>query len=302
MLLDEIITALSDEGHSITDALLKTKVLLRQTGKASPAAWVTYELNGYPAEAELPAFRILHAQVLANFANLAYQVSGHPIPLGHLTTKERESLEIWHVREALPALEEMTKGKSGQIIRPIPPDSFGRLGKGLDSTYSIQRAWCSVPDHLIKNIKAQVRSRLLDFVLDLKMEAGDASTDSGVQERLSRVDTASAFRNAVFGDNTTILIGDRNQQVVSIGKTGDWDGLVKALGALKVPSAEIEALKDAIAEDQKTDGKPSFGKKVGAWFSRLIQRSAEGSLDVASDVLSDGVVKAVRGFLGTLSQ
>jgi hypothetical protein len=41
MLLDEIIELLSSEQHSLTEALLKTKVLLHQIGKKDLAGWVT---------------------------------------------------------------------------------------------------------------------------------------------------------------------------------------------------------------------------------------------------------------------
>jgi hypothetical protein len=48
MLLDDIIAILSDSKGSLTDALLKTKVLLHQIGKKELAAWVTNELSDYP--------------------------------------------------------------------------------------------------------------------------------------------------------------------------------------------------------------------------------------------------------------
>ena len=54
MLLDEIIGLLGDEKASLTEALLKTKILMRQIGKKELAEWVNNELNGYPDNSELP--------------------------------------------------------------------------------------------------------------------------------------------------------------------------------------------------------------------------------------------------------
>ena len=45
-LLDEIIELLSDRKGSLTDALLKTKVLMHKIGHQELAEWVNNELNG----------------------------------------------------------------------------------------------------------------------------------------------------------------------------------------------------------------------------------------------------------------
>ena len=59
MLLDEIIARLGDEKSSLTDALLKTKILLHQIGKKELVGWVNNELNGYPDVAALPKYRFI---------------------------------------------------------------------------------------------------------------------------------------------------------------------------------------------------------------------------------------------------
>jgi AbiTii len=48
MLADDIISLLSDEKSSLSEALLKTKVFLYQIGKKELAEWVNHELNSYP--------------------------------------------------------------------------------------------------------------------------------------------------------------------------------------------------------------------------------------------------------------
>lgn len=59
MLLDEIIGLLNSEQGSLTDALLKTKVLLHQIAKKELAGWVNNELNGYADGTDLPPYRVL---------------------------------------------------------------------------------------------------------------------------------------------------------------------------------------------------------------------------------------------------
>jgi len=130
-LLDEIIDALSSQQGSLTDALLKTKVLLHKIGHKELVEWVNNELNGYPNENELPQYRILPAQVLVNASNLAYQVTSHPIPLGHLSTEQRESLETAKMSQSLAVLEKLASDADGNLQAAIPMEANGLLGKGL---------------------------------------------------------------------------------------------------------------------------------------------------------------------------
>jgi hypothetical protein len=64
-LLDEIIGLLSSEGAPLTEALLKTKVLLHIIGRKELAEWVNSELNGYRETDTLPSYRTLRGEILS---------------------------------------------------------------------------------------------------------------------------------------------------------------------------------------------------------------------------------------------
>jgi hypothetical protein len=107
MLLDEIIAGLGDEKSSLTDALLKTKILLHQIGKKELVGWVNNELNGYPESSDLPSYRILQSQVLANVSNIAWRLERQPIPIRHLDKEYRCSLEKAQFHQSLAVIEKM---------------------------------------------------------------------------------------------------------------------------------------------------------------------------------------------------
>src|SRR5260370_27242123 len=140
MLLDDIIKQLSEEGASLTEALLKTKVLLHQLGRKELVEWVNKELNGYSEEDDFPSYRILPSQVLANLSNPAWRIASHPIPLGHLKPGERESLERAKMHQSLDVLRELTKAKGGMVSRSIPIEANFLLGETLDNSFRIERA------------------------------------------------------------------------------------------------------------------------------------------------------------------
>lgn len=195
-LINELIESLSTQESSLTGALLKTKVLLHQIGHKELAEWVNHELNGYPDDTDLPEYRILPAQVLANLANAAYQVNSHPIPLGHLKRDVRTRLETARMLQSLAVIEKLTDDEDGFLESPIPMEYNGMLGKGLASGFMIQRAWCSISKPNVVQIFVQVRSRLLDFVLELKEQIGNDVSEQEIKHRADSIDASSLFNKA----------------------------------------------------------------------------------------------------------
>ena len=79
LLLDDIISTLSDSKGDLTDALLKTKVLLHSLGRKDLATWVTNELKGYP-DGDVPDYRTVSAEVHGHITNLAWQMQDYLLP------------------------------------------------------------------------------------------------------------------------------------------------------------------------------------------------------------------------------
>lgn len=135
MLLDEIITLLGDQNARLSDALLKTKILLHQIGKKELAEWVNHELNGYPETAALPEYRILGAQVRCHAASIGWQYSDIPVPIGHLDEKKTDMLTKARMRQSLTVLEDMVK-TDGKLTRQLPMEWNGLLGQTLEDGVS----------------------------------------------------------------------------------------------------------------------------------------------------------------------
>lgn len=221
MLIDEIIALLATgEGDNTTEALLKTKIFLHQIGKRELVTWVNNELNGYSNESDVPPYRILPSQVLANVSNMAWQATSHPIPLGHLKEANRESLTISKMTQSLATLQELVQ-KNGHIIRQIPMELNSALERGLANGFRIQRAWCEISVYDIKGVIVNVRSRLLDFLLALKENIGDLTSETELTAKVRSFDATNLFNNVIFGDHTTVVVGERNVQTVSYNTGND---------------------------------------------------------------------------------
>jgi hypothetical protein len=299
MILDDIIGILSDESSSISEALLKTKILLHQIGKKELTQWVNNELNGYPRDDDvLPAYGILPSHVKGNVANLARRYESFPIPIGHLNAQERKHLDHAYMFESLAVLEDMSKRAiQGNVSCPIPMEYNGRLGETLDKSYHVENAWCQVAAHDIKGIAAHIRSRLLDFLLELKDNIGNTSNEAELRQKTRAFDAMGMFNNTIFGSNTTILIGDHssitgNQTISGSALAERVRTLVeqvdRLLPASDLPSNVQEDCRGALAElrDAATAATPDVTRlRRGLESLRHIMEHAVGHV-VATGALA----------------
>ena len=300
-LLNEIIEALSSQSGSLTDALLKTKVLLHKIGHQELVEWVNNELNGYSSNDNLPEYRILPAQVLVNASNMAYQITSHPIPLGHFTKEQRESLETAKMHESLAVLEKLVEKPGGHLQASIPMEANGLLGRGLSNGYIIQRAWCDIGQASVAQIFVQVRSRLLDFVLGLQDQLGDNVSEQEIKQKADSFDASSLFNNAIFGNNTTIVVGANNkQQVTNITVKGDFHTLAEDLRQHGIKEPDISSLELAIKNDYEAPEliEKKFGPSVRVWLQGMLSKAVDSSWQIELGVASSLLATALQNFYG----
>jgi hypothetical protein len=135
-------------------------------------------------------------------------------------------------------------------VSPIPIEANGLLGRGLSSGYIIQRAWCEIQRADVTQILIQVRSRLLDFILELNERLPGNLNEDQVKEHTNQFDAENFFNHTIFGDNTTILVGSSNtQNVANANLKGNLEALSDLLRKNRVSANDIQSLDAAIQKD-----------------------------------------------------
>jgi hypothetical protein len=280
-LLSDLIESLSSEHPNLTDSLMKTKVLLHRLGRKDLAEWVNLELIGYPEDAKVPSYRVINAMVKGVVTNGVYRYNAHPLPTFHLEEKTRNRLQNLEMRDSISVLEGLAqkdKGK-GSLSRPIPLEFNRELGKTITDGYYVERAWCDIGFGQFGQILTQVRSRLLDFLLELSGKVGDDMSDDDVKRLGRSPETASMFNHAIFGDNVTIQVGNQSSQTVSNQITGgDFEALSALLRKHKVGAGDIEDLRSAIEADSQTEDVKAnrLGPRVKNWVKGMLGKAVDG--------------------------
>jgi hypothetical protein len=88
----------------------------------------------------------------------------------------------------------------------------------------------------MQDILVQVRSRLLDFMLELRGSVIDAGNSEITKANTATIDTSALFLSTIFGDNTTIIVGNNNSQNVRANvQQNDFESLRSALASIGLP-------------------------------------------------------------------
>jgi len=295
-LLDEIIDLLADENASLNAALLKTKVLMHTIGHAELAEWVNNEINGYPKDKPVPDYRVVGGRVAGNIQNAVMIQSNVNLPTYHLPKKLKNWLENHELREAMSVLQEMASSKPGGSLRmPLSPEIGAQIDKGMEGHW-VQKCWVEMQPLQIKNGISQVRSRLLDFALNLRDKIGGVE-EKEVKAKAAATDVLGMFHGAVFGDNATVVVGNENRIKVNNQK-GDFDALVKLLTAKGVSEDDVAKLKTAVASDEgKVDiANKSFGPAVKDWMAKMMRKAVNASWQIELGVAGGLLTEALKAY------
>jgi len=280
-LLKDIVTLLSDKHGSLTDALLKTKVLLHRIGHKELADWVNDELNGYGEGKSVPAYRVVRARLLGNVQNSAWRFSKHGLPTAHLPDDMRKSLLEAPLRESVGVLEQFAAKPDSSLSIPVPPEFNGLLGKPIQNAW-VTSAWTQIEATQVLSVLIEIRSRLLDFVLNLQDQIGDVAEDN-MKEAAKNIDAPGMFASAVFGDNTTLVFGSNNETTVTNTVTkGDFNALAEVFRKTGVGDVDIAELQEAVSSDDSTSvtSTKQFGPKVKAWMGKMTTKAINGAWTV----------------------
>jgi len=299
-LIDEIIEILSSDSPDLNTALFKTKVLLHRLGEKELVPWVDAELNGYPTPESVPKYRVLSVTVLGNISNIRFYYSEQVLPVSHLDERTRKNLETRHLTESIAALESFAKDDSTLAIT-IPPEIYHSLSEGIDTGFNLVRAWGQHSPGSMLQVINQVRSRLLDFVLQLSEKFPDEMETDKIKEKSKEIGTSEIFKNAIFGDNVTITIGDSNvQNITNTIIKNDFESLANELRKHSVQEEDIESLKIAIDADADAleHRDKRWGPSVRKWANNMLAKVTEAVWVIELSVAGNLLTEALKAYYG----
>ncbi|AIO25763.1 AbiTii domain-containing protein [Burkholderia cepacia] len=298
-LFDDIVTLLSDETKSLTSALLKTRVLMHRIGHKDIDGWLACELNGYPKDAQIPNYRIVGANVIGTVENIAKRYNNVTLPTLHLPEVFRERFNRAHLAHSVAELESFAVAKEGSVASAIPPELYGMMSKPYDGDFSVTSAKSVIGSTSIKGVLVEIRSRLLEFVLSLQDKIGDVP-EGEMKKAAEGLNTGALFQSAVFGSNTTIVVGSQNRTTVNNTATqGDISQLRKVLRDAGIGESDLATLDQAIEDDGDAPHRTkTLGPRVAEWIGNMLQRAATGALQIGLNTAGTLLTSEISNYYG----
>jgi AbiTii len=300
--LQDIIDGASGDAVPVATLLRQVKVLSSRLKTGELDTWVGHELNGYPADADLPAYRgPFRADVVGDFAGpFGSGMQNAPIPPIGFPEELRDVLFKIEWRQSISELEELAKAEDLLQSR-WPADTIAatnalkRRGKvALYGDMGLQQAWRVISPAHVRGVVDTVRTRVLELALALEQIAPDVGEATAEPPPFAAVQ--NIVHNNIYGGATNVAIGSSqvHQLATNAVAPGDRSALFTALREAGIPDDSLAQLDTALTQDEQdgttVPGEP--GPRVRGWLGKLML----GTGSVAGKVAT-GAAGGVAGAL-----
>jgi hypothetical protein len=292
-LLTEIQTSATDPSCSTSDLLRKCQILSFRLRHEPFKQWVVHELNGYPDDVALPRYRgpfegTLKADTHGGFGA---QVNNIGVPDANVPEDVRVEVKAMSFRQGVGELtsliSEARRADQSVVANQFPIDLA--VLTPVVQGYQTVRLWKELPVTVVAGILDSIRSKALEFTLEIEAanpDAGDVSPGSAVPP------VPSAQADVIF---QTVVYGGQN----AIGPSasvlvvpGDINSLMGYLASLGVEQADRDVLAIALRDEA------SLGPLVKAWLGEMAAKTAAFGSGVAQNAAGGLIAAAVLRFLG----
>ena len=172
-LLREIQADVSQGTTDLLSVLRKCKILAARLKSPELSRWTQSELDGYPASESVPEYRRLHTTLYGTFMNMAWSARKQVVPFSMLP-KEHRDIERMQFRPGIAqAIAFAGKGATVHL-----PELTPFLRNNVLSEMECYHAWLEISGTEFDQLVSAVRTRILDFALDIEAEnpaAGEAA-------------------------------------------------------------------------------------------------------------------------------
>ena len=210
-----IIKDLANSTVDTMTALKRAKVLFAELGNDNLLEWVSYEIAGYPADANLPDYRKVRGRLVGSY--IKGSMASHmkwtnvSLPLGTMPDNIQEALLSVYFREGVGALRQLAESskEDGQLGKTIAPDFFPVIATYNNDPYMyITSANVLIGPQLIQDVFSTVESRLLDALIVLEKEFGNLDElDIDISAKTSDFQPDDETGIPEVYDNQKVIVG-----------------------------------------------------------------------------------------------
>jgi len=299
-LIDEIIKLASDESVSLGALLRKCLILAHKLQNISLKEWAAAELNGYSSNADLPDYRIVRASAKGLLLGaLGGAINGQPLAPGILKPEHQQWARTAYLRQPIVAytviIDAGGKAESAQIAWPA--SLVLMYQSDVMEGYALNRAWQEIPASVIIGLQDIVRTKVLQFALELS----DDMRDMDDPAKIPAAKVENHITNIIMGGHNIIAAEAQGFSQVSNVTViqNDLASLAAAFKSIGIEGQDFKALETALKEDKQEGDHHSIGNKAAGWVASIGKTVGREGLKVAIDVGKAAALAWIKQHLGS---
>ncbi|MGW8744709.1 AbiTii domain-containing protein [Streptomyces sp. NPDC055794] len=309
-LLQDLIRDAAGEEVSTASLLRQARIVATRLRISEALSWIDRELAGYPDE-DVPAYRgPFPVHTLGDFAGpFGSGMTNAPVAVSMLPERFNPSrLGKTSINSSVSEIEDLLNGnlKNGLGV-PWTADMVAQFNfhhtrgdftmyEGMGAT----RIWRQLSPSLLRAILDAVRTRILDFALQLEAENPEAGEKAG-ESLVTPEKGNEIFHTVINGPGANVALNSNNFTQNSYAGPPTTEGeLVDRLRQAGVNEELLTSLTVAISEDRAEAGGELAepGPRVQGWLGRVLALGARSSEAVGTGVAGGVVTQLVLSYFG----
>ena len=188
--------------ENLENVMLRLKTILHGLGDRELYQWIDYEVKGYPGEIEVPEYRKIGITPTISYTDGIRTINRGPAHLGVFSDEELDIILNHTERGGIGSLFD-----NKDCVVSYDPVITHKFGEGFDRKIAILEAFGKLPINAFAQININVKSKVLDILLDLESRFGNLD-DFDVLSNLGEKEKEEAktiIKNYIqMGDNNVV--------------------------------------------------------------------------------------------------
>ncbi|WP_375561362.1 hypothetical protein ACE193_02080 [Bernardetia sp. OM2101] len=245
-LIQSTIDDLANFSISLTDVLLKLKVIAFKLKNEELKKWVDLELNGYRGKENPPIYRTRPTTLFADLVSLNAKWKGFELPVDELPNdleKVKKDFKILRIYQSVPEIIGIIS-KDLTMMQIVPNKYFSFFTALVQEGWTPIRIYKQITQNIYVDILHNIKSHLLDFLIKLSEEL-ETEINIPLSQKTEKIDnilksTIGGNFNSSGSMNVYVNNGNNSSQAINNGTQRDMN-IASGKNATQNISSEKEA-------------------------------------------------------------